>query len=98
MVCKTYWRRNGFVSIWLTVQFFIATLKLLHLGRFRRSWSSVYLNSFFEKEGSNDNFFGLDTMDELDLFQKLMNIKDQHLKVSLHDDIIVGSSFINYEI
>ena len=37
-------------------------------------------------------------MDELDLFQKLMNIKDQHLKVSLHDDIIVGSSFINYEI
>ena len=52
-------------------------------------------SSNIDKEGSNENFFGLDTMDELDFFDeyerlmnmKLMNMKDQHVKVSLEKSL-----------
>ena len=43
-----------------------------------------------EKRASNDNFGGLNGMEKTEIIQKLINVQKQYVKVSHHDDIIVG--------
>lgn len=48
-----------------------------------------------EKRASNDNFGGLNGMEKTEIIQKLINVQKQYVKVSHHDDIIVGT-YIHY--
>ena len=47
-----------------------------------------------EKRASNDNFGGLNGMEKTEIIQKLINVQKQYVKVSHHDDIIVGTFII----
>ena len=48
-----------------------------------------------EKRASNDNFGGLNGMEKTEIIQKLINVQKQYVKVSHHDDIIVGTYIHN---